>query len=414
MAVGTNNPFFDEPHALKRWKRGPLAPYIDGFANRLCDSGYAAAVGQDYIRCIGHLSIWLEQRGLGISVLDEHRIYDHINSLKHHRGVILSSAPHRLFLSYLRETGVIKRPPPQTMSRVVSLVKEYVDYLRQERGLAESTLAYRRLIPRRFLEERFGHEPVRISHLKAQDFIRYIEKHDHEFSVQSRKNIILVFRDFCRFLYLRGYIRRDIAYSIPRIPSWKGTRLPTYLKPFDVENLLRACDRDTLKGMRDYAVLLLLIRLGLRAGEVCSLTLDNIDWETGQITICGKGSKRNRIPLPDDVGKALVKYLQHGRPPSSSRRVFIRMRAPYTGFQGSDSVTHIVKQALERAGLNPPHKGPHLLRHTFATHLLHGGATLPEISRMLGHENPRSTLIYAHIDMNNLKNVAQPWPGGVS
>jgi site-specific recombinase XerD len=293
-------------------------------------------------------------------------------------------------------------------------VNEYVDYLRRERGLAEATLAHRHLFPRRFLEERFRKKPVRLSHLKAQDLIRYIRKHAHEYSVQYRSNVVLVLRDFCRFLYLRGYIRNDIACSIPRIPAWKPTCLPTYLEPPDVNRLLKTCKRDTPKGMRDYAILLLLVRLGLRAGEVRRLALDDIDWETGQITICGKGGKRNRLPLPHDVGKALVQYLQHGRPPCSSRDVFIRTRAPHTGFQCSGPITKIVQQALEHAGLNPPHKGPHLLRHTFATHLLRRGASLPEISKMLGHENPSSTLVYAHIDMINLREVAQPWPGGVS
>jgi site-specific recombinase XerD len=414
MGVGTSNPFFAEPYALRRWKRGPLSPYLDRFAKRLHDYGYSPSVGQDYIRCIGYLSLWLEHQGLGASVLDEHKIGDHIKSLKRHKGVAISSAPHRLFLSYLREMGIIKRSPPQTMSKVVRIVNEYVDYLRHERGLAEATLAHRRLFPRRFLEERFGKKAVRLSQLEAQDFIRYIRNHAHEYGALYRSNMVLVLKDFCRFLHLRGYVHKDIASSIPRMPSWKPVQLPAHLERSDVERLLKTCKRDTPKGMRDYAILLLLVRLGLRAGEVRSLTLDDIDWEAGQIIICGKGGKRNRLPLPQDVGRALVQYLQHGRPPCSSRHVFIRTRAPHTGFQCSGPITKIVKQALERTGLNPPHKGSHLLRHTFATHLLRSGASLPEISRMLGHENPSSTLVYAHIDMNKLRQVSQPWPGGVS
>jgi len=414
MTVGTNNPFFDEPSALRRWKRGPLSPYLDGFAKRLYECGYSPGVGQNYIRCIGYLSLWLEQRGLKDRELDERKIRDHVESLKHHKDTVVSSAPHRLFLSYLREIGVIKRPPPQTTSEVVRIVNGYIDYLRRERGLAEATLAHRRIFPRRFLEERFGKRPVHLSKLKVQDFIRYIQNHAHEYGALYRANIVLVLRDFCRFLHLRGYIRENIASSIPRMPYWKATRLPYYLERSDVEQLLKTCDRRTPKGMRDYAILLLMVRLGLRAGEVRNLTLDDLDWETGQITVCGKGAKRNRLPLVQEVGKALVQYLQHGRPPCSSRHFFIRMRAPHTKLQCSGPIGKIVKQALEHAGLNPPHKGSHLLRHTFATHLLRRGASLSEIGRMLGHEKLNSTVVYAHIDLNKLKMVAQPWPGGAS
>jgi site-specific recombinase XerD len=414
MGVGTSNPFFSEPSALKRWKQGPLGPYLDGFAKRLHECGYSPEVGQSYIRSIGCMSLWLEQRGFKARELNERKLQDYIRSLKHHSDTVVSTAPHRLLLSYLREIEAIKRPPPQTASRVIRIVNEYVDYLRRERGLAEATLAHRRIFSRRFLEERFGKSPVRLISLKTQDFVRHIQRHAHEYGVRHRYHVVLVLKDFCRFLRLRGYVHRDIASGIPRMPAWKPIDLPSYLESSEVERLLKACDQSSPTGMRDYAILLLLTRLGLRAGEVCHLTLDDIDWEASQITICGKGGKRNRLPLPLDAGKALVRYLQHGRPPCSCRHVFIRMHAPQTGFQSSDAIRVVVKRTLKRAGLHPSHMGSHLLRHTFATHLLRKGASLLEIGRILGHENPDSTLIYAHIDQKKLRAVAQPWPGGVS
>ncbi len=413
MTVGTNNPYYDEPSALRKWKKGPLSPYLDDFAWRLYECGYSPGVGQGYIRCISYLSQWLEQQGFKDHQLDERKIRDHLESLKHHKDTVISSSPHLLFLSYLREKGVIKRPPPQTMSQVERVVNEYVTYLRQERGLAESSIPHRRIFPRRFLEERFGKKPVVLSRLKTRDFMRHIENHAHEYGSLYRGSMVLILRDFCRFLYLRKYIHEDIATRMPSIPCWRrATHLPYHLKCPDVESILKTCNRNTPKGMRDYAIMLLLVRLGLRAGEVRNLRLDDIDWESGVITICGKGSKRNRLPLPQEIGKAMVQYLQHGRPPCSSRHLFIRTRAPYTEFQGIAAITKTVKQALERAGLNPPHKGSHLLRHTFATNLLRRGASLPEIGRMLGHESISSTLVYAHVDMKSLKKVAQPWPGG--
>lgn len=412
MAVGTNNPYYYEPSVLRKWKKGPLSPYLDGFGWRLYECGYSPGVGQAYIRHISYLSQWLAEQDFKDHQLNEHKIRDYMESLKHHRDTVVSSSPYLLFLSYLREKGVIKKPPPPIKSEIDRIIYEYVQYLLKERGLSESSIPHRRIFPRRFLEERFGNKVVVLSRLKARDFIQHIQKYSNEYSALYRGSMVVILRDFCRFLYLYKYIQDDLSVSIPRMPHWKATRLPHHLKYSDVESILKTCKRNTPKGMRDYAILLLLVRLGLRAGEVRNLTLDDIDWESGVITICGKASKRNRLPLPQEIGKALVQYLQHGRPPCSSRHLFIRMRAPHTKFQCITPITKTVKQALERAGLNPPHKGSHLLRHTFATSLLHQGASLPEIGRMLGHESIGSTQVYAHIDMRNLKKVAQPWPGG--
>ena len=412
MAIGTNNPYYNEPYALRKWKKGPLGPYLDSFGWRLYECGYSPGVGQAYIRYVSYLSQWLEQKGFKAQQLDEHKIRDYMEVLKHHKDTVVSSSPYLLFLSYLREKGVIKKSPPPVKNQIDSIVHEYVEYLLNERGLAKSTIPHRRIFPRRFLEERFGKKPVVLSQFKARDLIRYIENHAHEYGALYRGTMVLVLRDFCRFLYLHKYIQEDISVSIPRVPCWKATILPNHLERSDVERILKTCERNTPKGMRDYAILLLLARLGLRAGEVLNLTLDDVDWESGEITICGKGSKRNLLPLPQEIGRALVQYLQHGRPPCSSRYVFIRLRAPHTKFQSSSPIGKIVERAIKRAGLNPPHKGSHLLRHTFATSLLRHGASLPEIGRMLGHERVSSTLVYAHIDMKNLKKVAQPWPGG--
>lgn len=411
MPLGTNNPYYDLPFALRRLKKGPLSSYLDGFAMRLYERGYRQGTGQGFVRCIGCLSQWLEQRGCKDYELNECEVLDYLESIKHRKGVHTRRSPYFLFLSYLREMGIIKQPQLQPMNAVTRIVNQYIDYLRQERGLEESTLIRRHVVPCRFLEDRFGKKPVVLSQLKAKDFIQYIQNYDNGFSITYRFNVVSTLRDFCRFLYLYKYIRDDIATSIPRTP-YRTIRLPNYLRHSDVERILKTCERKTLKGIRNYAILLLLIRLGLRAGEVRNLTLDDIDWRRGEFTICGKGCKHNRLPLPQEVGKALVHYLQHGRPQCSSRHLFIHLRAPYTKIQGSSPIGGIVRQAIKRIGLNPPHKGAHVLRHTFATHLLHRGASLTEIGKMLGHGSLNSTLIYAHIDFKNLKKVAQPWPGG--
>ncbi|MGB2823120.1 MAG: site-specific integrase [Phycisphaerae bacterium] len=414
MSVGTSNPFFAEPYALKRWKRGPLGSYLDGFARRLDECGYSPPTGGNYVRCVGHLSLWLAEKGFEAHQLDERKICDHLQALKNRRGVVVSGAPHRLLLSYLREIGVIPRPAPRAASKIDHIVGGYIEHLRHVRGLAESTLVHRRLFARRFLEERFRDEPIRLSRLTAQDVIRHIQGHTGEYGVLYRSGIVMVLRDFYRFLHLAGHVREDIAAGIPMCPHWKAPARPEHLERSELERLLETCVRTTPKDLRDYAILVLLVRLGVRAGEVRNLTLDDIDWEAGRITVCGKGGKCRQLPLLHEVGQALVAYLKEGRPPSRSRHVFIRMRAPLTGLSCTGGIYKIVSRALRRAGLSPSRWGPHLLRHSFATYLRGQGTSLSDVGRMLGHDDVNSALVYAHVAPNELRSVVQPWPGGVS
>ena len=219
-------------------------------------------------------------------------------------------------------------------------------------------------------------------------------------------------RGFFRFLRFRGEINSDLAAAVPTVADWRLSGLPKYLEPEKVERLLQNCDQSTAIGQRDYAILLILARLGLRAGEIVAMTLDDIDWEAGVITIRGKGSRRDQLPIPQDVGEAFVAYLRYGRPQCATRRVFIRARAPRIGFSGSAAIDDIVRRALARAELNPIHKGAHLLRHSLATKMLHRGVRLAEISEILRHSSPTTTEIYAKVDLAALNKLAQPWPGG--
>ena len=259
-----NNPYYDNVCALQELKKGPLSRYLDGFAMRLYERGYRQGVGQGYVRCIGCLSRWLAQRRCRNYELNERHILDYLESIKHRKGVYTRRSPYFLFLSYLREMGIIKQTQPQPMNAVARIVNEYIDYLRQERGLAESTLVGRQGFPCRFLEDRFRKKQVVLSQLKAKDFIHYIQNHTNGCSIMYRFKMVFILRDFCRFLYLYKHICDDIAPSIPRTPC-RTTRLPNYLRRSDVGRILKTCDRKTPKGMRNYAILLLLIRLGLRA-----------------------------------------------------------------------------------------------------------------------------------------------------
>jgi site-specific recombinase XerD len=219
-------------------------------------------------------------------------------------------------------------------------------------------------------------------------------------------------RSFFRFLCGRGNISMDLAASVPSVASWRLSDLPKFLEPEQVERLLNACNRATCDGRRDYAVLLLLARLGLRAGEVVHMTLDDIDWENGELMVRGKSLRQDRLPLPKDVGDALAAYVCEGRPRCSSRRVFLRLKAPLQGFTNSIAICSIVQRALRRAGLHPERRGSHLLRHSLAITMLRGGASLAEIGEILRHELPRTTEIYIKVDVVALRALALPWQGG--
>jgi site-specific recombinase XerD len=219
-------------------------------------------------------------------------------------------------------------------------------------------------------------------------------------------------RSFLRYLRLRGDIALDLAEVVPSVPDWRLAHLPKSIAPDEVERLLRAVDRSHPTGQRDYAVLLLLARLGLRAGEVVAMTLEDIDWEGGELLIHSKGGQQDRLPLLQDVGQALASYLREARPRCATRRVFVTMKAPRRGFAGPGAVCTIVRHALQLADLHPPRKGAHLLRHSLATGMLRRGASLAEIGEILRHRLPNTTQIYAKVDLDALRAIAPPWPGG--
>lgn len=269
-------------------------------------------------------------------------------------------------------------------------------------------------VARRFLWHRFRDGKIRLKELCTKDVSDFVLK---DASIRGRRSAQLmtsVLRSFLNYLFQEGRTATNLATAIPATAGGRWSELPRYLEAAEVEQLLRSCDRRHKVGRRDYAVLVLLARLGLRASEVANLELDDIDWTAGELVIRGKGNRVDRMPLLQEVGKALADYLKRGRPSCSTRRVFVHCNAPYVGFSSPpNAVSNIVKRALGRAGLNPPNHGAHLLRHSLATNLLRNGASLTQIGQVLRHQQTQTTEIYAKVDVNALRALAQPWPGGV-
>jgi site-specific recombinase XerD len=286
----------------------------------------------------------------------------------------------------------------------------YRDYLRHERGLIPSTVHSLLDVARCFLDGYSRAENLELDQLTATDVTRFVLRESRGHSIGYAKSRVSRLRSLLRFLYVEGQTPTPLAEAVPAIAGWRLSQLPKALEPQQVARLLRSCDRRTALGRRDYAILTMLVRLGLRAGDVVALELDNLDWQRGELAIRGKGRQEERLPLPVDVGEALVAYLRRGRPRVDCRRVFLRGPAPH-GPLSADTVRDVVYRACARSGV--PRVGAHRLRHSAATHMLHRGASLPEIAQVLRHRSLKTTAIYAKVDRNALRALAQPWPGVV-
>jgi site-specific recombinase XerD len=396
---------------------GPLAPHLDGFVARLVAEGYAQKTVCIKCALVTDLSRWLERRKVALVDINEEQLQQFHASRRRRLGVRVrrADAPtSRQLLGYLRDRGCIRRLP-QNVDRTTlgKLTLDFERFLSSERGLSPSTLINYLPIVRRFITQRFKDQALRLQYLRPHDLHRFILNEARRLSRSRAKLTVTALRSFLRFLLQRGAIKTDLATGLPGVAHWRLSHLPKSLPPKHVEQLLDSCDRSTRSGQRDYAILLLLARLGLRGGEVLALTLEDLDWEHGEIVVHGKSQRLERLPLPEDVGEALANYLQHTRPVCSTRSLFIRLQAPLRGLRQS-AICCIVHRALERAGLNPDFRGAHLLRHSLATEMLRKGATLSEIGQLLRHAQPTTTQIYAKVDIEALRGIALPWMGGTS
>ena len=395
---------------------GPLASHVETFAAQLLHKGYAQNTVRAKCDLLADLSRWLERRGLPLAGLDEGRLTQFLATRrqrsKTRRG---DRATGRQLLEHLRELEEIAAAAQRVdRTPVACLTREFEEFLYAERGLASSTVSDYSHTARDFLDYRFGGQALHPERVRAQDLHNFVLREIQRVSRGHGKGAVTALRSFLRFLLQRGAIQTDLARTLPGVASWRLSHLPKSLPPEQVEQLLACCDRSTPTGKRDYAILLLLARLGLRGGEVLTMTLEDLDWECSEIVVRGKGQRLERLPLPAEVGAALACYLCDVRPACATRRVFIRMKAPLQGLAGPTAICCIVRRALRRAGLNPELKGAHLLRHSLATDLLRRGASLGEIGQLLRHRQPTTTQIYAKVDIAALRGIALPWPRGAT
>jgi site-specific recombinase XerD len=353
-----------------------LGAHLDAYAGALAQQGYAQHSIRNQIVVIADFNRWLHRKHIELPNLDNKAVNRFVQDHQRQTGICRGDTGIlNRFLAMLVQTGVLDhhqrlavRSPRQ------DITDEFSRYLLEERGLSEATL--RNYVPfiDHLLSGRLCNQSPNLSALRAADVTGFVQHHAHQFSPGRAKLLVTALRSFCRYLRQRGEIALDLAACVPTVPNWSKAALPKFLPPGTVQRVLSHCDRETSLGRRDYAILLLLARLGLRAGEVVALKLEDIDWQTGQMTICGKGGRSAQMPLPADVGEAIAAYLRKGRPHCSSRRVFIRAKAPLRGFASSVAICCIVMQALERAGVESARKGAHLFRHYAASRTMPHGS----------------------------------------
>jgi site-specific recombinase XerD len=391
---------------------GPLSRYIDSYVRLLKKEGYAPASVRDHVRVVVMFGESLQRSGCEIRDLNE-AIAERFLCYEAKGQWHCAPAALRRLLAMLRRIGATRGKPTAPQNPAQQLTDDYWHFLLVERSLSVATAKGWLPFIDKFLFERFGAGKLKLSELNATDVTAFVQRHARRHSPSQARKLVTAMRSFLRYLRYKGLVDADLDTTVPTVARWALSSLPKYLPAVDVRRVLDHCDQTTSTGRRNYAILLLLARLGLRAGEVLRLNLEDIDWESARITIHGKGGVWAQLPLPADVGHAIAEYLHRDRPRCSCRRVFIRDRAPLVGFGVAHAISKIVQCALIKAGVESARKGAHLLRHSLATDMLQKGASLDEIGEVLRHKSPDTTAIYAKVELDALRSLALPWLGGV-
>jgi site-specific recombinase XerD len=402
---------------LRSFVRGPLEPHAAGFAKELLRQGYSRSSAEQHVCFIAHLDRWMAAAGVGLhdltgSVIGRYLAQRRAAGYAEYR----SAKAVQPLLDYLAPLGVLPVAEQVPIGPAEELLGRYREYLLAERGLTTGTVRGYVGAVRPFVASRLRGEVLDLAGVTAADVTGFVLGACPGRAPGPAKLIVCALRSLLGWLHLIGVVPVSLAAAVPSVAGWRLSALPKGLERDELRRLLAACDRRTRTGRRDYAVMLLLARMGLRAGEVAGLGLDDIGWRRGEIVIVGKGNRAERLPLPVDVGAAIAAYLQRGRPATAEgRSVFVRVHAPHRALT-TGGVTMIVFDSAQRAGLGKMHA--HRLRHTAATAMLQAGSPLAEVGQVLRHRSPLSTAIYAKVDRDALVVLARPWPvavpGGVS
>jgi len=406
--------FFKSRARIQGFRDGPAGSLLESFAQTLSEAGYATFTARKHLRAAEQFIYWTHRHGMSVCKLNEQSLagFDRHLSRCHcqHSGHTKRlSVVHgaRLFLTYLRDAGVITLSSVEQPVHDPALLSAFCQWMHRQRGSGDRILSTYSIHIRELLR-RLGEEPSRFDARKLRAFVLEKSRSCGEATV---KQCATALRMFLCFLIAEGQCAVGLDAAIPTVAHWRLASLPRYLPPDDVERLIASCDRASAVGRRDRAILLLLARLGLRAGDIVHLRLSEIDWKGASIQVCGKGRRHTRLPLSQEVGRAIVAYLKKGRPRTNADTLFIRSLAPFCALGSSCAVSKIVDKTFRRTGVVRPSRGAaHLLRHSLATSLLRQGTSLEDIAAILRHRSIETTQIYAKVDIPSLRQIAQPWP----
>ncbi len=406
--------YFVAPKTLRRLRSGIFGPYLDDFAEELKGREYSRWTAVTYLRSAAHLGRFVDLQAIALEAISEGTLdsyRQHLLRCKCPRPFSGKVNPHafcgaKLFVEHLREAGVVADVIAKQAESSPPLIESFGQWLQQHRGISAHT---RRQHCRRAADflKYLGDDPSRYDARGIREFFVMRQCTSSKGSAQALAGSL---RAFLRFLIVQGLCRTGLDQAVPTLAGWRLASLPRGLAASEVAQLLAACNGKSVARIRDRAIILLLVRLGLRAGDVADLRLTDIDWKDGSLVVSGKSRKEVRLPLPQEVGDALLSYLEC-RPPANTDRVFLRVIAPIGPFRRGDAVSSVVKSAMQRAGVKTPVRGAHVLRHTAAREMLRQGVSLHEIGSLLRHRSIETTAhYYAKVDRDLLERVAQPWP----
>lgn len=391
-----------------RRRPGALEDHVDRFGEYLHQRGYTPGTVRGQLKVLGRLGRWMQEQDLLPEMLSAATV----------EAFMVAEGPrgqHRsdrrtamLVLEYLIDAGIVAPAPQEPVSELAVLLADFREWMVSERGLAETTIIRYENTARRFLAGRDDHEGVAAG-VSSVEVNAFLLVESSRASVGAAKGRVAELRALLRYLHLRGLTPTSLAVAVPPVAGWHNTGIPPNVTATHVQALVDSCDRSTVVGRRDFAIITLVARLGLRSIEIARMELEDINWRTGNLIVRGKARRLDTMPLDAESGHALVEYLQHGRPqvPSWQRKVFLTARAPIGPIR-ADLVGDVVERACRRVGIDTV--GPHRLRHALARRLLSEGASLSDISQVLRHRDLATTALYAKVDLDALRKVAKPWP----
>jgi site-specific recombinase XerD len=407
--------FFGSASRIQELCEGQDGHLLDGFAQELCQAGYAKITARRHIRAAEHLIYWVNQQGGSVATLDERiveKFVGHLNLCRcpryghtHLRDLRNGAG---LFLRYARVVDFVTTQPVEQIIVDPALLVSFCGWMRKQRGTCDATLYNYRSHVRDLLKS-VGEDPSRFD---AQSLRQFVLDTSKRCGWAASKKCTTALRMFLRFLIAGGKCATGLDAAIPVLAHWRLSSLPRYLQSDEVERVIASCDSATSIGKRDRAILLLLARLGLRAGDIVQLRLADVDWKEAGICVSGKGRRQILMPLTQEMGDAIVDYIKDGRPHTTVDTLFLRSRAPFRALANHCAVSMTVIQAMRRAAVTCPSRGAaHVLRHSVASSMLRQGSTLQDVADVLRHRSVATTEIYAKVDVLTLRQIAQPWPG---